>query len=132
MWFKTKTIGQIGEDLAVKHYKSLGYTVLTKRFFNRVGKQFGEIDFIAKKDDILVFVEVKTRTQEEGKFGTAVEAVNKSKQHKLIKIVEVFLQKHQEFIDFNIQIDVCAVLLNPIDKQAVNVTIIPNAVEDYR
>lgn len=132
MWFKTKTIGEIGEEVAAKHYKTLGFTILTKRFFNRFGKQFGEIDFIAKKDKQLVFVEVKTRTQENGRFGTPIEAVNRAKQLKLIKIVELFLQNHSEFKEFSTQIDVCAVLLSPIDKQVLNVTIIPNAVEDYR
>lgn len=131
-WFKAKTLGELGEHAAAKHYRSLGYTVVAKRFFNRHGKQLGEIDLVVVKGNYLVFVEVKTRAQEYGKFGSGFEAVNRGKQEKLIKIGEYFLQKHPKYKDFYVQIDVCAVAMDQIDNKILNVTILPNAVDDYR
>lgn len=57
MFFK-KNVGQIGEDLASKHLKSLGFSIMDRNFL----RPFGEIDIIAKKGNNLHFVEVKTVT----------------------------------------------------------------------
>lgn len=49
--------GNIGEELAEKYLRSLGYEILEKNW--RYGKN--EIDIIARDDRFLVIVEVKTR-----------------------------------------------------------------------
>ena len=59
---KPKTLGQLGEEFAQGKYKKHGYKILTANDYNKKGKRLGEIDFIAKNKDKLVFVEVKTRT----------------------------------------------------------------------
>lgn len=55
----TRAIGQAAELLAVEFYSRLGYTILATNY--RAGKR--EIDIIASKDDLVVFVEVKCRTK---------------------------------------------------------------------
>ena len=85
-----KVVGNLGEDEAVKHLKKNRYIVL-ERNFNVHG---GEIDIIAKKDGYIVFVEVKTRTTDD--YGGGIEAVNYTKQQRMIKAAETYLLKHQD------------------------------------
>lgn len=110
-----KTLGQIGEELAQAEYKKLGFTILAKNEYNKTGKRLGEIDFIAKNHERLVFVEVKTRQSQQGKFGSALESVNQFKQIKLLKAVKVYLQTHKELLGLAPQIDVCVVIMRGID-----------------
>jgi putative endonuclease len=123
-----KTLGQQGEEWAARHYEKLGYKIISRNEFNRRGKQLGEIDFVAIKDKVLVFVEVKTRKSGVNKFGTGAEAVNYFKQQKLRKAVYSFLLRHGEYKDFRPQIDVCVINVDSLDKALYNVIIIANAV----
>ena len=49
-------LGRYGEDLATNYLKSQGYDVLERNIRYR----FGEVDIIAKKENMLIVVEVKT------------------------------------------------------------------------
>lgn len=124
------SLGQAGEMFAQKEYQVRGYEILAANFFNRKGKRLGEVDFIAKNRESLVFVEVKTRAQGESRFGTGAEAVDVYKQKKLLKAVKLFLLSHQEYAGLRPQIDVCLVEQNPFDKSLKCAKIITNAVED--
>jgi len=128
---KPKTLGQLGEEFAQKEYERRGYKIVASNFFNKKGLRLGEIDFIAKNKEKIIFVEVKTRVSETGKFGSGAEAVDKFKQIKFLKAVKIFLQKNPEFYEFLPQIDVCLVILPNIDKRPESVKIISNAVEDW-
>lgn len=129
--FKPKTLGQIGEELAQKEYEKKGYKIIATNEFNKKGKRLGEIDFIAKNKDILVFVEVKTRNKEKGFFGSPLESVNQFKQIKILKAVKLFLAKHQNLSNLKPQIDVCVIILKGVDKQPESVKIYESAVEDW-
>jgi len=72
--------GRRGEELASKFLRSRGYKVLYRNFKDRHG---GEIDIVCRDGDTLVFVEVKTRRDEE--FGRPVEAVSREKQKRVSK-----------------------------------------------
>lgn len=72
-----RDLGDKGEELAVKYLKKNGYRVLVRNY----EAPTGEIDIIADDQGKLVFVEVKTRTDD--LFGMPEEAVNKKKQHKI-------------------------------------------------
>jgi len=128
---KPKTLGQLGEGFAQKEYERRGYKIVESNFFNKKGLRLGEIDFIAKNKDKIIFVEVKTRVSETGKFGFGAEAVDKFKQIKFLKAVKVFLQKNPKFCEFQPQIDVCLIIMPNIDKTPESVKIISNAVEDW-
>src|SRR3989344_6486505 len=72
-WLKSKpqepkTLGQIGEEIAQKEYEKKGFKIIAKNEYNKKGKRLGEIDFIARQKDSLVFVEVKTRKEDKGFF----------------------------------------------------------------
>ena len=80
IWKQNSNImGIVGEDLAVNFLIENGYEILNRNFRD----YFGEIDIIAKKDDILSFVEVKERVSDA--FGNAFEFVDKNKQEKIKK-----------------------------------------------
>lgn len=70
-----RAAGADKEQLAARYLVDNGYTVLERNFRNKTG----EIDIIAKKDNYIVFVEVKYRSN--NKYGYAVEAVNYRKKH---------------------------------------------------
>ncbi|MCX2716109.1 YraN family protein, partial [Mycolicibacterium sp. J2] len=53
-------IGALGERLAVEHLQSLGLRVLQRNWRCR----YGELDVIAAEGATVVFVEVKTRTND--------------------------------------------------------------------
>lgn len=104
-------VGKFGEELArsylVRHgYKIIDYNVKTS---------YQEIDIIAKLNDILVFVEVKTRTSD--KFGRADEAVTSVKASNFKKAINYYLFKNNlKFKDA--QADLIAVDINKFKKVA--------------
>ena len=72
--------GARGEKLACRFLRSRGYKILYRNFRDRTG---GEIDIVCRDGDTLVFVEVKTRADED--FGRPVEAVDRQKQLRVSK-----------------------------------------------
>ena len=84
-----KGVGQKGEDIAADYLKEKGYKILHRNFKTPVG----EADMIIADDDILVFVEVKTRSG--NTFGEPFEAVNSRKQGKIRKIALYYLKLHK-------------------------------------
>jgi putative endonuclease len=58
-------IGQRGEQDAYFHLRKLGYTMVVRNF--RSPRRRGEIDLIGWEDDVLCFIEVKTRTSRDVK-----------------------------------------------------------------
>ena len=69
-----------GEELARRALEKRGYHILSTRERSRLG----EIDIVARDGPALVFVEVKTRRG--GRFGRPVEAVDRRKQKKLVRL----------------------------------------------
>ena len=127
---KPKSLGRLGEEAAQEEYKKLGYKIIATNEYNKKGKQLGEIDFIAKNDKKIIFVEVKTRNPAKAKFGTAEESVNIYKQKKILSAVKVYLLTHNEYVNLQPQIDVCVMKYDELDKTLKCDKIILNAVED--
>jgi len=65
-----------------------GYAILERNYRTRAG----EIDLIARKENLLVFVEVKMRSSEA--FGRPEEAIDTRKQKKIIEIARCYLAEH--------------------------------------
>lgn len=70
-------IAVLGEDAACIYLEKKGYKILERNF----RKGYGEIDIIALNGEILVFIEVKTRTN--SRFGTPFEAISQTKLNKI-------------------------------------------------
>ena len=65
----SKELGRCGERLAAGYLSSHGYSVLEMNYRCR----FGELDIVARRDDMVIFAEVKTRRS--GRFGRPGGAV---------------------------------------------------------
>ncbi|MGB2762374.1 MAG: YraN family protein [Minisyncoccales bacterium] len=77
-------IGRIGEEIAKEYLEDKDYNIMEQNCQTR----YSEIDLIAKKNDVLVFVEVRTKTSE--KFGSPEETINKEKIRKLVRSANAY------------------------------------------
>ena len=107
----TKEFGNFGERIAEKYLKNKGYQILDKNysFWIAGSPRKGEIDIVAKKDDTVSFVEVKTLRLAQGRFISPEEKVNFSKQRKLRMVAETWLIKRKIPLNQKWQIDVIAI-----------------------
>ncbi len=85
MSYNFKEFGNEGEKLAADHLMKNGYKILFKNY--RYGK--GEIDIVAKQNDTLVFVEVKSRKNLN--YGAPEFSITQSKIKQIKKIAKAFL-----------------------------------------
>jgi putative endonuclease len=87
-----QTLGEFGENIGQKFLIKNGYEIIQTNFRTQVG----EIDIIAKDDGILVFVEVKTRTN---KNFSAIESITKKKQLTMVKVANIFVAENHPIFD---------------------------------
>ena len=97
-----KSVGDFGESSACTFLKHRGYKIIDRNYSNRIG----EIDIIAQKGNYIVFIEVKTRKNDE--FGSPADAVNKTKQHKIYKTAQSYIVNNGN--DFDYRFDVIEVM----------------------
>jgi putative endonuclease len=80
-------LGERGENAAAKFLRNKGYKIICRNFKCAMG----EIDIIARDGKTLVFVEVKTRADDEP---TPEDQVNPNKQHQLTKAARFYLSRY--------------------------------------
>ncbi|TKB09164.1 YraN family protein [Desulforhopalus sp. IMCC35007] len=80
-------LGQNGEADASSYLRKKGYKIITTNYRCK----YGEIDIIAKNDEVLVFIEVKTRASK--KFGSPAAAVDLRKQIQISKAAHHYLSE---------------------------------------
>ncbi len=97
----------MGEDLAAQYLIEKGFEILSRNYRTKIG----EIDLIVRKDDFLVFVEVKTRKTKA--YGQGFEAVNYKKQQTLRQVANQYLafEKHREKPNTSMRFDVMDVFI---------------------
>ena len=96
-------LGALGERLAAEHLAERGYRIVERNFRCRMG----EIDLIARREDELVFTEVKLR--KDASHGEAREFVTASKQRKLLLTAEYYLAARPWAQDLQARFDVIEV-----------------------
>jgi len=79
-------VGIYGEAVAARHLSEAGLQILARNW--RCAE--GEIDIVARDGDVLVIVEVKTRSST--LFGTPAEAITRRKADRLRRLAYVWLQ----------------------------------------
>lgn len=82
-------LGAWGEYRAAEYLRKKGYKILACNYHSR----FGEIDIIARKKQILAFVEVKLR--KDGQHGCAREFVGAQKQMRIRATAEMWLSTNE-------------------------------------
>ncbi len=117
-----KELGIIGEKLAKDFLKKRGYRIHKTNFSCRVG----EIDIIARKNDCLVFVEVRTKASID--FGSPEESMTLAKREKIVAVALSYLNKYQNQSSKKWRIDFIGLELDHNGK-ATRIEHIENAVE---
>jgi putative endonuclease len=87
--FNTRTVGYKAEERAAEFLAGKGYQILTKNFTIRGG----EVDLVARDGNILVFVEVKMRSNTA--FGSALESITPWKIQALQKTALFYIRRFE-------------------------------------
>ena len=109
-----RKFGDAGEKIAERYLIGKGYRIIEKNYL----KPWGEIDIVGKKNETIVFFEVKTREAKHVEHYLAEAAVDRSKIRKLQKICETYLSEHRYGYNQKWQIDVLAIAINQETRKA--------------
>lgn len=107
-------IGQFGEKVAARYLLKNGYRLVLANFKVPIGRNrrgvsvTGEIDLIAFDEDVLCFVEVKTRSSDE--YSTPESAVNLRKQRQITRTAKVY-RKIFRLNEIKLRYDVISIVL---------------------
>jgi putative endonuclease len=82
------SLGEQGEELAAVHLKEKGYKILHRNW--KSGKK--ELDIVAENKDFVVFVEVKTRS--ENFLASAQDTISREKRRLMLFAAESYLQRY--------------------------------------
>lgn len=97
--------GAVGEEIARNHLAAVGYDILEVGYrYRRV-----ELDLIARKDDCLVFVEVKTRRGTG--HGHPSLAVSVTKERNILRAAQAYMRRINHI--WEVRFDIVAILLYP-------------------
>lgn len=92
----------MGESFAAEYVeRTMGWTILERNW----RCQFGELDIVARHNDCIVAIEVKTRDQRRS-FGTGAESVDARKRARLCRLLGVYLDRHIESSVCEARVDV--------------------------
>jgi putative endonuclease len=112
-------LGKNGEALAEEFLKNTGYSILARNYRTKLG----EIDIIAREEETICFIEVKTRTGE--RFGLPEEALTHHKQQRISRASLVFLNENKLF-DQKARFDVVSIMQS---GDTAKINLIRNAFE---
>jgi|RhiMetdeSRZDD1v2_1073273.scaffolds.fasta_scaffold1862388_1 putative endonuclease len=83
------SLGQRGEQLAAEYLQRLDYTILATNWHCKNG----EIDIVAQKANILIFVEVRTRHADNTE--SAFESITPRKRSRMIAAAQAYIAAHE-------------------------------------
>ena len=95
--------GSLAENSAAAFLESQGFDIVTRNFLRRVG----ELDIVARQEDLLVVAEVRTRASEA--YGGAAASIGPAKQRRIVMTTALFLQRHREYACCRVRFDVLIV-----------------------
>lgn len=128
-------LGKIGESIAEKYLKSEKYRIIAKNYFlkTQTGRKLGEIDIIAKKENVYIFVEVKSvkvrRAGDRPEFAPELK-INTAKTRKIIITAKNWLRVHKIALTVPWQIDIIAIEID--NSNEAHIRHYENAVEDIK
>lgn len=104
---ENKRLGRAGENKACNYLKKSGYKILKRNYKS----PFGEVDIIAGKEDVIAFIEVKTRRSDA--YGQPSESVTKERKAKYINGANYFFAGKD--IDCTVRFDIIEILCGKIN-----------------
>lgn len=105
-------LGKKGEEIAINFLLEKGYQVLDANWRYRRS----EIDIIIKKDEVLIFVEVKTRSDDY--FGRPESFVTDRKRALMIDAANAYMEEIGH--DWEIRFDVIAIIYHNPAHQTID------------
>lgn len=99
--------GHWAEFLARWLFRVKGYRLIALNYITGRGTHAGEVDFIAKRGKVIVFVEVKKRASLED----AAYALSETQKQRISNGAIAFLQKHPSYANFDVRFDAVLVKL---------------------
>lgn len=85
-------LGKYGEQVAVNRLVEDGYELIARNWRCDDGELDGELDIVARRDGVLTFVEVKTRSSVA--CGEPAEAVGPTKMRRIRELATVWMRRH--------------------------------------
>jgi putative endonuclease len=116
----SKQLGDLGEKIASQYLEEKDYKILDKNYSPKwiSGPIRGEIDIIARKENTISFIEVKTLKDNFNKDISPEQKVNQEKQKRILKTAENWLMEKKIPLDSKWQVDVISVEINSDSKKA--------------
>ncbi|NLT58450.1 MAG: ribonuclease HII [Clostridiales bacterium] len=102
---RAQAIGRMGEAQAARHLEQQGFTIVARNY----RCPHGELDLVAQRPGLLLFVEVKTRTEGGPLLARPADAVDGKKRLRLQRAIEHYLAHHPSQTPF--RFDVVEVLV---------------------
>ena len=99
---KHNELGKKGEQLAVDFLLKNGYAIVARNY----RYQKAEVDIIAKKEDVVAVVEVKTRST--NNFGNPQDFVKPKQIQRLVKAIDAYVIAND--LDVEVRFDVVAIV----------------------
>jgi putative endonuclease len=97
-------LGKLGEDIAESLLENTGHKILERNFY--IGHS--DIDILAKKDSVLIFVEVRTKSS--GDRGMPEESLTWKKRQQMKKTAGMYLEKYK--VKSNSRLDAVCIIVN--------------------
>jgi len=95
--------GRRAEELAAEFLRAQGFEILQRNYLRRLG----ELDVIARRADLLVIAEVRTRAS--AAYGGAAASVDRRKQQRITRAASALLQQRAELARLAVRFDVIVV-----------------------
>ena len=95
--------GRRAEELAAEFLRAQGFEILQRNYLRRLG----ELDVIARRADLLVIAEVRTRSS--AAYGGAAASVDRRKQQRITRAAGALLQQRAELARLAVRFDVIVV-----------------------
>jgi putative endonuclease len=95
--------GRRAEELAAEFLRAQGFEILQRNYLRRLG----ELDVIARRADLLVIAEVRTRSS--AAYGGAAASVDRRKQQRITRAATALLQQRADLARLAARFDVIVV-----------------------
>lgn len=95
--------GTAAENTAAAFLESQGFEIIARNYLRRVG----ELDVVARRGDLVVIAEVRTRASD--RYGGAAASVGYAKQRRIVMTASLFLASHPALRDCRVRFDVLVV-----------------------
>ena len=105
----TRETGKVAEDVAVDFLLKNGYEILERNWFSH----HHEIDVVAKKNKMVIFVEVKSLAS--SFIREPYMAVDRNKQMRLISAANAYIRTRN--IDDEVRFDIISIIMAPTETK---------------